>query len=80
MIKIGNASLTHLISGMSEIKSIVTLFQKFFITRIGNSKRNYFQVCRSEEEVDKVLEGERDAGLCHQTLLRNIMFASQSGC
>ena len=34
------------------------------------------QVCRSESEVDKVLEAERDVGLCHDKLLRNISVAS----
>lgn len=37
-----------------------------------------FEVCRSESEVDKVLEAERDTGLCHETLLRNIRFAAQA--
>jgi hypothetical protein len=36
------------------------------------------QVCRSEHEVEQVMESELDPALCHDTLLRNIMFASQA--
>ncbi|XP_018012075.1 transforming growth factor beta regulator 1 [Hyalella azteca] len=37
-----------------------------------------FEVCRSEHEVEQVMESELDPALCHDTLLRNIMFASQA--
>ncbi|XP_050717290.1 transforming growth factor beta regulator 1-like [Eriocheir sinensis] len=34
-----------------------------------------FEVCRSEAEVESVFEGEKEASLCHEALLRNIRFA-----
>ncbi|KAG0727779.1 Transforming growth factor beta regulator 1 [Chionoecetes opilio] len=34
-----------------------------------------FEVCRSEAEVESVFEGDKEASLCHEALLRNIRFA-----
>ncbi|XP_076062738.1 transforming growth factor beta regulator 1 [Oratosquilla oratoria] len=34
-----------------------------------------FEVCRSEAEVERVFESEKEASLCHEALRRNIRFA-----
>ncbi|KAF2364591.1 FY-rich N-terminal [Trinorchestia longiramus] len=36
-----------------------------------------FEVCRSEREVEKVIETEKDVALCHETLLRHIVLSQE---
>ncbi|KAL7636329.1 UNVERIFIED_CONTAM: hypothetical protein RMT77_013088 [Armadillidium vulgare] len=44
--------------------------------KCGKYKWIQFEVCRSEAEAEGVLEPDREASICHETLLRNIRFAS----